>query len=561
MSWKLSCPDWKDRIVERRSLIPELPLFEDEASRALRIFKRLRMPDVVGMPTNGEACGDWVFDFVRALFGAYDPELRRRMIREFFILIPKKNGKSSIAAALMVTALIVNRRPAAEGLLIAPTMKIADIAFNQAKGIIKADKELAKLFHLQAHKRTITHRMTDAQIMIKASDADVITGSKATYILIDETHVFAAKARAADIFIEIRGSLAARPDGFLMQITTQSKEPPAGVFKSELAVARDVRDGHVDLPVLPVLYELPNEIIEDGGWKNPETWGMVNPNMGRSVDEAFLRDELVKAEREGPEKLALLASQHFNVEIGLALRGDRWRGADYWLGAADTSLTLDTLLDRSEVVTIGIDGGGLDDLFGLAVIGRCKLTRDWLLWTHAWVDDSVLELRKDIADRLRDFERDGDLTIDTGRKIDIVQIANLVARIWETGLLPAKHGIGMDSAVIKELCDELASRGIPDELLNSVSQGWKLKSEIQGTERKLKNGTFWHCGSPMMAWCVGNAKIEPSGNAVMITKQFSGFAKIDPLIATFCAVNLMGENPEPSVRYLDVGRDREVICI
>jgi hypothetical protein len=48
-------------------------------------------------------------------------------------------------------------------------------------------------------------------ILIKAADADVITGSKATFILIDETHVFAQKANAADMFVEIRGSLASRP--------------------------------------------------------------------------------------------------------------------------------------------------------------------------------------------------------------------------------------------------------------------------------------------------------------------------------------------------------------
>jgi phage terminase large subunit-like protein len=64
------------------------------------------------------------------------------MIQELFLLVPKKNGKSSYAAGIMVTAMIVNRRPNAEFLLIAPTMEIAGIAYRQAKGIIKADPEL-----------------------------------------------------------------------------------------------------------------------------------------------------------------------------------------------------------------------------------------------------------------------------------------------------------------------------------------------------------------------------------------------------------------------------------
>ena len=54
-----------------------------------------------------------------------------------------------------------------------------------------------------------------------------------------------------------------------------------------------------------------------------------------------------------------------------------------------------------------------------------------------------------------------------------------------------------------------------------------------------------HSGSRMMAWCVGNAKGEPRGNAISITKQVSGSGKIDPVMAVFYAVALMAMNPEP----------------
>ncbi len=184
---------------------------------------------------------------------------------------------------------------------------------------------------------------------------------------------------------------------------TQSKEPPAGVFKAELEMARDVRDGRIALPLLPIIYELPHRLAKDGGWKNRVYWPLINPNMGRSVDEEFLAREVLKAEEQGPQALALIASQHFNVQIGQSLMGNAWAGAEFWASRADPAITLESILDRSEVVIVGIDGGGLDDLFGLAVLGRDKVTKNWLLWSHAWAHTSVLERRKSIAARLAPY--------------------------------------------------------------------------------------------------------------------------------------------------------------
>ncbi|MGW9230578.1 terminase large subunit [Pseudorhizobium sp. NPDC055634] len=543
-AWSTAVPDWKERIRSGSSLVPELPLFDAVADKAVRIFKRLRVPDIVGNPTYGEVCGDWVIDFVRVIFGSYDPETKRRALREFFLLVPKKNGKSSIAAAIIVTAAILNERPEAELLLIAPTKEIANISFKQAAGIIRLDEELSKLFHIRDHLKTITHFNTLATIIIKAAAADVITGSKATYILIDETHVFSTMAKAADIFVEIRGSLAARPDGFLLQITTQSKTPPSGVFKAELQKARDVRDGLFSFPMLAVLYELPTEDAVDGGWMRRETWGLVNPNLNRSVNADYLAGEIATAEREGPEKLALIASQHFNVEIGLGLHADRWPGALYWEAAAGESITFERILEECDVCVVGIDGGGLDDLMAMAVIGRHRETRNWWHWARAWAHEDVFERRKEIAPRLRDFERDGDLIVCSETDQDVTEIADRCEQLFSLGLLPARAGIGLDAYGVATLLDILAERGMEGELLQAVGQGWKLQSAITTLPRKLKDLTMIHCGQPLMAWAVGNAKTELRGSNYIVTKQAAGASKIDPLMATFNAAMLMFQNPE-----------------
>jgi phage terminase large subunit-like protein len=548
----------------------------------LRVFKRLRVPDVVGMPTLGEVGAPWFFSVVETLFGAYDPVTHRRHINEVFILVPKKNGKSSNAGALAITTLIVNHRPAAEFLFVAPTKQIADIAFRQAALTIKAAPRLAAMFHVQSHIRRITHRLTEAIAQIKAADTDAITGGKNTYALIDETHEFAKKPRSADVFIEIRGALAARPDGFLVQLTTQSKEPPVGVFKAELAIARAVRDGELRSPLLPVLYELPLNRTRDGGWKQRRYWPVVNPSLGRSVDADFLERELQKAERTGQEQLALFASQHFNVEIGLALRSDRWSGADYWLAAADPALMLTSLLERSDAATVGIDGGGNDDLLAVAVVGRERDTRRWLVWARAFANIKALRRRLSEATAMVDFAHDGDLVVvdafgpippntilsrlaapesgldaldpEAGIHIppDIAGVVEICEQVELSGKLAQ---VGVDPAGIGSIIDGLASIGISGEeegpsRVVGVSQGYKLQGAIKTTERKLLDGTMRHAGQALLAWAVGNAKIELKGNGTMITKQLAGTGKIDPLMAVFDAVALMSNNPEaqgPSV--------------
>ncbi|MBY8826111.1 terminase large subunit [Sphingomonas colocasiae] len=542
--WSTACLDWEQRLTEGTSLVPTLPLFKEEAARALRVFKRLRIPDVIGKPRMADACGPWFFPIVEALLGSYDPETNRRMIQELFLLIPKGNSKSSTGGALMLTATIVNRRPEAEFNIIAPTIQVANIAFKQAMNTILSDPELEKLFQIQRHVRTITHRTLGTQLQIKAADTDVVTGGKPVGTLIDETHVFAKKANAADIFVELRGALAKRPDGFLIQTTTQSKDPPSGVFKTELANARDVRDGKIDLPLLPILYEFPEKVLEGHLWKERRYWPMVNPNLGRSVDEPFLERELRKAERDGAEQLLLIASQHFNVEIGLRLRSDGWRGADYWEGAADRELSLDQLLARCEVVVAGVDGGGLDDLFALCIAGRERDTNKWLYWVRAWVQPEVIGLRPEIAELLRDFVDDGDLIECKHVEQDIEEIAAIIERVNDMGLFPDKAAIGLDPQGVGVLVDALDGIGITEEQRVAIGQGYRLSSAVWSLERKLKDKVAVHGGQPLAAWCVGNAKAEQRGNAVVIDKQVAGKAKIDPLIAIFNATKLLERNPE-----------------
>jgi phage terminase large subunit-like protein len=145
-------------------------------------------------------------------------------------------------------------------------------------------------------------------------------------------------------------------------------------------------------------------------------------------------------------------------------------------------------------------------------------------------------------------QREGDLTIVDAPGQDVTDIADIIQQIADAGLLPEKQGIGVDAAGIGDIVDELVteSRGIKLEQIVAIPQGWKLNGAIKSMERDLAGGMIEQHGSDLMAFCVGNARIVQQGNAVSITKQASGSAKIDPLMAGFSAQAVMNMNPEAS---------------
>jgi len=547
--WTTACPDWEERIVSGRSLIPLEPLYPDEAKAALEVFKALRVVDVPGSPTFGEVGDEWVFDFVEAIFGAYDAETGRRLIREFFLCVSKKNSKSTIAAGIMLTALIRNWRMSNELLILAPTIEAAGNSFKPAADMVRADPELSAsdegFLHIQDHLRTITHLKTKATLKVVAADSATVVGKKAAFVLIDELWEFGKQPRADAMLREATGGLVSRPEGFVVSITTQSDAPPAGVFKDKLDYARNVRDGVIEDPkFLPVIYEFPKAMVESQAYLEPRNFRISNPNLGRSVSKEWLEDELRKELAKDAATRNTFLAKHLNVEIGQAQRNNRWAGVDFWERQEDPSLTLESLLDRSEVVVVGIDGGGLDDLFGLAVVGRDSETKDWLVWCHAWCHEGVLDRRKSIASQLRDFERDGDLTIVDDELADISQIIEVIDDISRRGLLAS---VAVDPAGLGEMIEALDEIGVTQEAGNLIGapQGWAMMNAIKTAERKLANRTMRHDGSPLMSWCVSNLKIEPTATGIRATKQNAGDAKIDPAMAMFDAVTVMSRNPEP----------------
>lgn len=541
-AYTTACPDWETRIVEGRSLIPFEPLFPESAREAREFRHQLKIVDVGdGNQTIGEIGSTWAEDIANAIFGAYDPDTGVQLIREAFVLISKKNAKSTEAASIMLTVLTLNWRQSAEFIILAPTKEVADNAFAPARDMVKADPTLDAMMHVAEHTRTIKHLGTGATLKVVAADTNTVGGKKAAVILVDEIHLFGKNPHAAKMLVEATGGLASRPEGFVLYLTTQSDEPPAGVFASKLQYARKVRDGEIHDPnFLPLLFEFPKRYIEEKLYLDPANFRITNPNLGKSASTDFIEREIRRAQEVGPSEMLIVLSKYLNIEVGLALRNDRWAGADFWLESTDPGIAFEWFKDNCEVIDVGIDGGGLDDLLGFAMVGRMNGTDKWAAWVRAWAHPSALQRNLAEKSKMEDFADQGDLVLVKRIGDDVTELCDLVEQVYEWGLLDK---IGVDPVGIGAIFDELINRGIPEDKIVGISQGWKLGGAIKTTERRIAGGQMVHADQALMVWCVGNARIELRANSILVTKQASGAAKIDPLMALYNAVSLMSLNP------------------
>lgn len=276
-----ACLDWQERLRIGETPISADALeaygYTEEAERALRVFSRLRIGDLPGNPTTEEAGCDWFEPIIRVLFGSYDPEADERAIREVDIMCIKKVGKTSLAALLMLTALLTVRAPRQSFTLFGPTVESAKLAFNQARSAVELDEALNAITTCTGGQGNapmrIQSRRTGGVMVVKSFDARAATGTRG-FSMIDELHLLAELPGSDRAIGQIKGALVGDQRSFSVSITTQSERPPRGIFKAALNRMRKVRDGQLEDPTyLPVVYE-----PEPGAdHEAEETWRNVIP--------------------------------------------------------------------------------------------------------------------------------------------------------------------------------------------------------------------------------------------------------------------------------------------
>jgi phage terminase large subunit-like protein len=544
-----SCTDWNERLnrleypLDVKKYLPYMNA--ERMGKCIDIISRFRIPDLPGQPLRSEPgyFPDWQRNTFSLIAGGLQSN-GEQLIKTALICVPKKSDKSSGSASLMLALLMMSPRPNADMILCGPTQEISQISFKQVVGIIQADKDLAKLFHIQMHLKKVTFIPNRCTLSIRTFDSNVLTGTKASVCLIDETHLLDTEEHSR-IAMQIKGAGASVREQQTILITTMSDKVASGFWKQELTLARAVRNGESEVEgYLPLIWEPdPKDMDDIAKVCRPEVWERCNPNLGRSVSMAWLKQSFkaVLATNDDAE-LKRWLSQHSNVPISQFATSleNQWPGAGPWMKRGDPSVTLDWIRRHCGRIAFGFDGGGAHDLTSLAVMGIDSRGHVYVV-TKSWLFEEAMAQDFTAKGALSDAVRDGDLkVIIPGEEVN--EIVDLIVDSYNenpSGLI----GVGLDPASIAaELADRLEDVGIPKNKVIGIKQGYGLVSGWKALYRRCSNGSLTHGDQMILNWAVSNARQDAQG---LVTKKLVSSAyKIDPAVACATAMVLCLNPPQ-----------------
>ncbi len=482
----------------------------EAAERAVAFF-----PDCL-THTTGEWRGQpfvlsaWQADMVRTIFGWKRKDGTRRY-RTVFVFIPRKAGKTTLAAGLALYATYCDGEPGAQVINAAADRDQAALCFDTAKQMVEAEPELAS--RSEVFKRSVVVPETGSSYRVLSSDAYTKHGLNCHYIGADELHCWPGR----DLWDTLTTSTGARRQPLTVVTTT------AGFDKHSLCYelydyAVKVRDGIVeDDAFLPVIFEAE----ADDDWKDPAIWAKAHPGYGVTIKHEYFTAECAKAQATPAYENTfrrLLLNQWTEQD-------SRWLAMDAW-DACKGELPD---LTHAECWA-GLDLASTTDVtaFVLAFPKGDRLA----LVPHFWIPQDRLRERVR-RDRVPydQWVRDGFLTATDGAVTDYDRIREDIQRIAEKYRI---REIAFDRWNATQLSTQLQGDGFE---MVGFGQGFaSMSGPAKELERRILGRELLHDGHPVLRWMVGNVTVsqDPAGN--LKPDKAKSTERIDGVVAACMAI-------------------------
>lgn len=493
---------------------PGMWYFDEEAATAIIDFTQFTphvKGELMGKPLRPEPWQVFILSQIYGWRAKYDPDIRK--YRTVLLEVPRKNGKSFLCSVVSLYELLCGDK-GGEVYSVATKKDQAKLVWDMAADQLTVmDHRLASKFH-KVHG-CISVRSNLANYKYVGRDSKTQDGFNPSLVIADE----AAAIEDRNAIEVMESGMGARKSPLILYITTASFTRNTKYYE-ERQYLQNVLNGVVqDERVFGMIYSLESE----DDYTDKANWYRCNPNLGISMNEDFLEQQVQKSQSI-PSKRNEVLIKHFNIFTSTSVSWlplEKWennkvdslqRKGKMWL-----SWDLATNRDLTSVCRVWADGDHYE--------------ADWL----CFVPQSVFELLPDhLHPIFRLGKETGVLRVHPGEIVDYNDVQNYIENSIKQYNTVA---VGGDPHNAHRIINDLDDKG---HTVHSISQSIAgLNAAGKETERLIFENKLWHEGNPFIDWQVENAEVYVDVNDnIKVRKGDDPNAKIDSVIALICAMSM-----------------------
>lgn len=479
----------------------------------------------------------WQRAYVASLFGFIDPETGYRRYRESMCLMARKNGKSTLAAAICLYMLMADGEKGAQVAVAATKRDQARLIFDECHNMVKQSPALSA--HVRKRKTDLWFSETLSSLQPLGANYDTLDGLNLSCCVIDELHEV-----KRELYEVLKQSQSARTQPLLLCITTAGTNRES-VYDSLYNYACRVADGSVDDPTyLPVLYELDAR----SEWEDEKAWGKANP----SLDISKSRDDLrVKVERAkvDPASLSGLLCKDFDIR---ETRTTAWLSFD----AIHNPDSFDLESFRGCYAIGGADLSRTTDLTSAALL-MMDAQGNKYVESMSWLPAEQFNER--VATEHIPYDKwhaAGHLKLCAGNTIDYKDVtAWFLEAVQEHGITPLF--VGYDSWSARYWVDEMEANGF--EMCRVIQGARTLSLPMGELGADFRAGKINYGNNPLFEWCCTNVGVQSDRNGNIVpVKASSPKRRIDAFMACLDAYTVMCDHLS-EFQALNINTNVEVV--
>jgi phage terminase large subunit-like protein len=424
--------------------------------------------------------------WLAGIFGFRERETGLRWVRDASFWIPRKNGKTLLAAGIVLFCACGEEEPGAQVVISAGSEKQAKVPFKTITRMLELEPDLAREFGARATTDFVNFVKSDAEILLVATRAKNLDGLNPHLVLAEELH-----AQAQDVIGVLRTAQGSRRNPLFLAISTSGRDINAPGY-DDWKMSKSVLEGRISAPrMFTAMYAADEE--DEKHRFSKAVIEKLNPLWGQALNQTSLETEITEA-KKSESKLQEYKRTRLNIWSRAA---GNLLSVDAWDRCGDNRLKLETL--KGYKLYVGIDLASRSDLNAASYL----VDFDETLYTTAdyWLCEEAQRLQDDrFADAFFGWARDGWLTLTPGGFIDYkVILAKILERLDGHDVV----GVALDDYQANLMASEIEAAGYQTYIVRK-----NAKSLTPATEdliaRHRDPKLFQHDANPVTAWCAGN---------------------------------------------------------